>query len=129
MTESRQQRRARERAEQKAAARTGPNYHAGTDRHAAESAAVSVEVGLRWNEDRNRPGDSYWSAEWGERDSDAVVVESAESFEEMLDIVRTDLAERWEGYVVEIEWTLDRAAEKELARSAIELPLRMPVAN
>lgn len=66
----------------------------------------------------------------GERGSEDVISENAETFSEMIEMIEmilTDLAERWGGYGLGIEWTLDRAARRERDRSAIELPERISI--
>ncbi|MEU6829938.1 hypothetical protein ABZ894_14935 [Nocardia beijingensis] len=115
MSESRQQRRARERAEQKAA-RPGPNLRAVPDPPASgEARSVTVEVELRWLED-------FWNATWGEAESDEAIVEGRDDLEELIDVIVGHIGEEWgTGSDVLIDWDLDSEAEAEVAESGIML--------
>ncbi|MFG3621255.1 hypothetical protein [Nocardia sp. NPDC047654] len=116
MSESRQQRRARERAEQKAATRPGPNLRAVQDSPASgEVRSVTVEVELRWLED-------CWNATWGEAESDEVIVEGRDDLEELIDVIVGHIGEEWGTSAdVLIDWDLDSDAEAEVAELGIML--------
>ncbi|WP_280398466.1 hypothetical protein [Nocardia carnea] len=130
MTESRQQRRARERAEQKAATRPGPNLRLAPEVSEPDVGSVTVlEVDVEWNEDRDQPDQSFWSVAWAESDSDTEIREMVDTFEEVVEIIRSDLAQSFAGEVVRVEWTLDSDAEKERDRLGIELPAGHPLAD
>lgn len=129
MTESRQQRRARERAERKATSRPGPNPRHVPEVGDAAPGSTTIEVDVRWNADRQRPEESYWSVEWGEIDSECGFLESGEIFDELIEMVLTDLAERWHACELKVEWTLDSAAQAQCESSAIDLPVRLPTAD
>jgi hypothetical protein len=128
MTESRQQRRARERAERKAATRPGPNLRPDPEAIDPDVGSVTVlEVEVEWNEDRDQPDQSFWSVAWAESDSDTEIREMADTFEEVVEMIRNDLAQSFDG--VQVEWTLDSDAEKERDRLGIELPVGHPIAD
>lgn len=130
MTESRQQRRARERAERKAATRPGPNVGPAPEVIDLEDGSLTVlEVDVSWTEDREQPDQSFWSVAWAERDSDSEIREVADTFEEVVEMIRSDLAQSFDGEVVRVEWTLDREAERERDRLGIELPVGRHLAD
>jgi hypothetical protein len=130
MTESRQQRRARERAERKAATRPGPNLRPDPEAIDPDVGSVTVlEVEVEWNEDRDQPDQSFWSVAWAESDSDTEIREMADTFEEVVEMIRNDLAQSFDGEAVQVEWTLDSDAEKERDRLGIELPVGHPIAD
>ncbi|WP_159930676.1 MULTISPECIES: hypothetical protein [Nocardia] len=116
MSESRQQRRARERAEQKAATRPGPNLRAVPDPPTSdEVGSVRVAVELRWLED-------FWNATWGEAESDEAIVEGRDDLEELIDVVVGHIGEEWGTSAdVLIDWDLDSDAEAEVVELGIML--------
>ncbi len=66
---------------------------------------------------------------WAESDSDTEIREMVDTFEEVVEIIRSDLAQSFAGEVVRVEWTLDSDAEKERDRLGIELPAGHPLAD
>ncbi|MFF3226162.1 hypothetical protein ACFYV7_25435 [Nocardia suismassiliense] len=131
MTESRQQRRARERAERKAANGPGPNLRAVPNPQASEVKArrpALVEVQVEWVDD-------FWSARWEEvedvfespDDEDAEILEvsisdSDEDLGRLVGGIIESIAEQWQGCEVSIDWQLDDDAEQEVDKLGIELP-------
>ncbi|WIX76641.1 hypothetical protein QRX50_35030 [Amycolatopsis carbonis] len=98
MTESRQQRRARERAELKA---SRPGLSARPTR--------VVEVVLRRGVDDSDPDDPYisWGAEWAVRDSSEGVEDQEEDLAVLVQHIVEDLQAMAQRYTVRLEWTLE----------------------
>ena len=130
MTESRQQRRARERAEAKAARRS---TRPGTPSPAPAAEALGLrrprvlEVELtRLVDDDAEDGDDpvTWHAEWALRDDSVATEDSGQDLGELIDGVTEDAAAQWGSrYDLTIEWELnsaDRLPEGQTIEGIIE---------
>jgi hypothetical protein len=122
MKETRQQRRARERAEAKAASRPGPNPTAGRqDRQPPGLRQVGsiatddvVEVRLRRiveeivdEQDPDGHIAVTWAVEWGIRDGSWGIEDGGAKLQELIDALLADLRNAANGGTVPIEWTIE----------------------
>ena len=121
MKETRQQRRARERAEAKTASRPGPNASAGgQDRQPAGfrpigsvSATDVVEVRLQRivEEIVDQDPDGYvavtWGVEWGIRDGSWGIEDSGSEPRELVDGVVADIRKSANARTVPLQWTIE----------------------
>lgn len=120
-SESRQQRRARERSEVKAATRPGVRT--------LPKRELIIDVELH----RGMHDDSYgiyvsWYAEWGVRDDSSGVEDSSEDLAELVEGILED-ARRWaDRYSVRLVWTLegDEPDGKTIADAVAELGVTLP---
>ncbi|MEV4207559.1 hypothetical protein [Nocardia salmonicida] len=124
MTETRQQRRARERAEQKSATRPGPNHRPGPEPEqvGARSRAI-VDIEVTWREVRRDPDDSHWEVHWTERESDTPGSGDGYQFEECLSQAVDEIRDEFAGSDLTLVWNLDAKATSELETQAITLPV------
>ncbi len=135
MSESRQQRRARERAEAKAASRPGLNLDSApvaSPQPAAQQRAVVLEVDLGRYVARDDPSDVTWAATWGLRDASVGTEDSTEDLAELVRIILEDAQPLGDQYDVRIEWTLrgdpadGQAVADAIAAAGVTLPGRLP---
>lgn len=133
MSESRQQRRARERAERKNAGRTTTPAGAGSVPVASVSRPVrgyTVEVYRHEFDEQDEDDGVWWGAEVGlTDDSVGYEHESREDLAELLAEVVEDARERWGSrYDLRLEWTLTGDVSDppvSLAAAGFELPDRV----
>lgn len=120
-SESRQQRRARERSERKDAARSGPNP--------PPRPAKVMEIDLARYEGQDAAG-AYvsWSAEWGLHDSSSGTEDSDEDLPTLVARILADIRSTAERYELRLEWTLtgDARAGKTLEQEVAELGVQLP---
>lgn len=103
MSESRQQRRARERAAAKAASGLGPRSGPAP---AAAAVPRVLEVELnRYVMDGNDSDDVSWTATWGLRGGDVGVEDNGEDLRDLVDAVLADVR-AWPGGDLRIKWTI-----------------------
>ena len=122
MKETRQQRRARERVEAKAASRPGPNASAGgQDRQppgfrsiGSVAATDVVEVRLHRIVEEivdDQDPDGYvavtWGVEWGIRDGSWGIEDSGSDLRELVDGVVADIRRSANGRAVPFQWTIE----------------------
>ncbi|WP_280345654.1 hypothetical protein [Nocardia neocaledoniensis] len=134
MTETRQQRRARERAAQKTASRPGANLRPVSAADASETLGpVTMEVEINWFEPQDGAPE-FWSAQWGEQESEdesvpglgVTFTEHGSNLPDLIDVVLEDIRARWANIGVSaIDWSLDRKSEQVRATEGIELPARV----
>ncbi|MEV0856935.1 hypothetical protein [Nocardia fluminea] len=124
MTETRQQRRARERAEQKSATRPGPNHRPVPEPVlVTERPRVVVDIDLAWQEVRRDPDDSHWEVDWTERESDTSDSAIGYHLEDCISQVVHDIRNEFAGSDVTLVWNLDAKAASEIEAQAITLPV------
>lgn len=123
MSESRQQRRARERAEAKAANRRGP-----APRPEEHRRPHVLDVELSRFVDDEEPDYVTWAAEWGLRGGAMGIEADSEDLQEIVDAVLEE-AETWtDQFDLRIEWTLGgdapegQTVEQAVAATGIKLP-------
>lgn len=139
MSESRQQRRARERAAAKAPTRPGPHAQPGPERRARPAhprrqdsasarrpAVLDVEVG-RYDDpdDLDYVG---WSAEWGLRGSSSGTEHASDNLQEVVDAVVDEAQELSARYELWIEWSLsgDEPEGKTLNEAVADAGVTLP---
>jgi len=136
MNESRQVRRARERAGAKSAQRPALPTVARTilielSRYAEDSADYVSVDGL------NDEPDEYvsWHATWGLEDSSVGTEHSDAALQELVDTITDDLARRGEHYSFELKWILqgdplaDGTLHDAVTEAGVDLPVRWPLPN
>ena len=136
MGESRQQRRARERAEAKAADRTGrhpvPVEAAAPDGDGVSRPSQVLDVALYRFVDPDDPDGVTWSAEWGLRDEEVGVEDNSESLQEVVDAVLQDARELVADYDLQIAWEIDgdpprgQTVKDAIATLGVTLPTEPP---
>ncbi|MGW5384001.1 hypothetical protein [Nocardia sp. NPDC003963] len=139
MSESRQQRRARERAEQKAASRPGPNHSSPPAEPTVAKRPRVIDAELWRNIDDSPPAPGEppewvdWSCEYGLRDESVGVDDHGNP--DLADVVQgvLDYARQWsDRYDITIEWIINGdppaggTVEDAIAALDIELPTRIP---
>lgn len=130
MTESRQQRRARERAEAKAATRPGPNRAPAMPAAAGQPLVVEADLD-RFEMDANDPSDVAWSAEWGLRGDDVGIEDHSDDLQELVDSFLEECQQWITDDDLQIVWNLGgdrpegRTIEDEIANAGITLPARL----
>ena len=131
MSESRQQRRARERAEQKTASRPGPRVQQSSA--AAVRRPHVVVASLNRFVDDEDPDWVCWSCEYELRGESVGIDDSGNP--DLHDVVNgvLDYARRWsDRYDITIEWTVDGdppedgTVEDAIAALGVTLPIRIP---
>uniref|UniRef100_UPI003F496B6E hypothetical protein n=1 Tax=Amycolatopsis sp. CA-096443 TaxID=3239919 RepID=UPI003F496B6E len=130
MSESRQQRRARERREAKDATRPGPNSPAAPqeDRGAKRERVVDIELYRLVIAYSPAEVEVSWSAEWGLRDDGIGTEDSSEDLAELVDAVLEDLRPLAERYTLRLEWELggDPPKGKTLEEAVAEWGVTLP---
>lgn len=102
MSESRQQRRSRERAEAKTARRPGP---ASTTETARPSRVLEVALDRIVVDDAADPDPVSWSAAWGLREDSVGHEDSSENLPELIEAILDDARTSWgQRYELRIEW-------------------------
>ena len=114
ISESRQQRRARERAKRKGATRTGPHHQLPlSDPHPLNATAGDIQrtrvldVELYRFVDPDDPAYMSWSAEWGMRDDSQGGEDSNENLQKLVNAVIEDARHWTNQFDLRIEWTLN----------------------
>ncbi|SFW11459.1 hypothetical protein [Amycolatopsis australiensis] len=129
MSETRQQRRARQRREAKDATRPGPRPPAASGGTAAKRERI-IDVELNRTLFDDDPADVYvsWHAEWGIRDDSTGTEDSSEDLAELVAAVLEDLRSMAEHNTVRVEWTIGgdppegSTIEAEIAALGVTLP-------
>lgn len=139
VSESRQQRRARERAEQKATSRPGPNQPSPPAEQAVAKRPWVIDAELRRNVDDSppEPGEPPewvdWSCEYGLRDESVGIDDFGNP--DLKDVIEgvLEYARQWsDRYDITIEWTVDGdpptggTVKDAIAALGVELPTRIP---
>lgn len=133
MSESRQQRRARERREAKAATRPGPNITPAAPESLGVKRERVVDIEL-YRTVFDDPGETYvsWGAEWGLRDDSVGTEDSNENLAELIDAILEDLRPLAERYTLRLEWDLDgdppegKTVADAVAEWGVTLPAVLP---
>lgn len=125
MSESRQQRRSRERAEAKAASRPGPTPAGEPVR---TSRVLEVELD-RIAGDEDDPDYVAWAATWGLREDSVGHEDSSENLSKLVEAILHDARASWgERYELRIEWIVGgdapagRTVDDAIAATGITLP-------
>ncbi|MGH3503946.1 MAG: hypothetical protein ACRDQA_24080 [Nocardioidaceae bacterium] len=132
MSESRQQRRARERVERKATTRPGPDIRpVAVEQHMTEPTRKErvLEVALTRDVDPDDPEQVAWAAEWGLQDDDVGIEDTNEDLQELVDAITEDARSQWaDRYDLTIEWTLDgdRPAQGSIAEAVAQSGIILP---
>lgn len=122
MGETRQQRRARERAAAKAARGPGANF---------PPLEIVVELFRYADEDDDGPY-AWWVAQWAPRDSGVGTEDSNEVLEELVASVLEDCRSWMTRYDVRLEWVVDgdapggRTMAEAVREAGVTLPDRIP---
>lgn len=130
VSESRQQRRARERRAAKEATRAGPNTPAAPPerREAKRERVVDIELYRLVIAYGPAEIEVSWSAEWGLRDDGIGTEDSNENLAELVEAVLEDLRPLSERYTLRLEWELggDPPKGKTLEDAVAERDVTLP---
>lgn len=136
VSESRQQRRARERREAKHATRPRPHiqHPAGTPDTSGAPQQRVVEIELNRMVFNDDPADTYvtWHAEWGLRGDDVGIEDSNDDLAELVSSVLQDLRQRAERDTLRLEWELGgdpptgKTVADAVADGGVQLPHALP---
>lgn len=139
MSESRQQRRARERAERKAVGRPGPNLRPVS--HVALPGSVSVQVEVMWRDDLDYAPEATWFATWKEVEPEPMLLPNGQDFNDFAQMttfmdgddlelpvaeILGAIAQQWPDDDITVSWVLDEDAEDEVEELGVTLPTRRP---
>ncbi|MGH8420787.1 MAG: hypothetical protein ACRER3_00335 [Pseudomonas fluorescens] len=127
MTESRQQRRARERKEAKLARRPA-SPPPGTPDPEPRNRIIDIQLSRIVLDDD--PDDIYvaWAAEWGIRDDREGTEDNSQDLTQLVEWIRADLRPMAERYELKLEWFVGGDAPEgktvwdEIARLGVQLP-------
>ncbi|MBF6361454.1 hypothetical protein IU447_15150 [Nocardia farcinica] len=139
MSESRQQRRARERAEQKAARGSGPHLRLVPSVSSPASVALNARVG--WQDDPDDPNDGLWRATWTEAELEPMLLPNGQDVNDLVEIatfmegddlellvaeVLGAIAQEWPDDDITVSWVLDEDAAEEAEELGMTFPTHRP---
>ncbi|MEU7633799.1 hypothetical protein AB0C34_28115 [Nocardia sp. NPDC049220] len=124
MTESRQQRRARERTEQKSANRPGTNLRTVPEPEPeGEKPQAIIDIEVSWHYERREPDASHWTIHWAGRDLDKEDSGVGHDLQVLVWQTEGDIHEDYPGYELTFVWELDAEVEAEIDAKGITLPV------
>ncbi|MEU7214460.1 hypothetical protein [Nocardia iowensis] len=137
MTESRQQRRARERAEQKAASGLGPNPRfVHTE---PPNRPVTINARVVWSDDPDYAPEAIWHATWEEVEPEPAPLPNGRDINDLVQVtsymdgddlellvaeVLGAIAQEWPNDDLTVSWSLDADAREEANKLGVTFPTR-----